>query len=128
MAADIRRLIPFLDPSVSEWAAEARWLRWLTFLWLFVGLTALFSASYPIANSEFGDGLYYFKRQLIAVAIGLAGLLPPALPVQNSSVGRDLAAGIVVADFSSGSGNHHQRGDSLDISGPSSDYSTFGVD
>jgi len=73
MAADIRRFIPFLDPSVSEWAAEARWLRWLTFLWLFVGLTALFSASYPIANSEFGDGLYYFKRQLIAVAIGLAG-------------------------------------------------------
>ncbi len=72
MAADIRRFIPFLDPTVSEWAAEARWLRWLTFLWLFVGLTALFSASYPIANSE-GDGLFYIKRQLIAVAIGLAG-------------------------------------------------------
>ncbi len=73
MTNDIRRFIPFFDPGVSEWAAEARWLRWLTFLWLFVGLTALFSASYPIANSEFGDGLYYFKRQLIAVAIGLAG-------------------------------------------------------
>ncbi|MEG5046748.1 FtsW/RodA/SpoVE family cell cycle protein [Microcoleus sp. B4-C1] len=73
MANDIRRLIPFLDPSASQWAAEARWLRWLTFLWLFVGLTALFSASYPIANYELGDGLYYFKRQLIAVAIGLAG-------------------------------------------------------
>ncbi|MGB3264464.1 MAG: FtsW/RodA/SpoVE family cell cycle protein [Microcoleus sp.] len=73
MANDIRRFIPFFDPGASQWAAEARWLRWLTFLWLFVGLTALFSASYPIANSEFGDGLYYFKRQLIAVAIGLAG-------------------------------------------------------
>lgn len=73
MAADIRRFIPFFDPTVSEWAPEARWLRWLTFIWLFVGLIALFSASYPIANSEFGDGLYYFKRQLIAVAIGLAG-------------------------------------------------------
>lgn len=73
MTNDIRRFIPFFDPSASQWAAEARWLRWLTFLWLFVGLTALFSASYPIANSELGDGLYYFKRQLIAVAIGLAG-------------------------------------------------------
>ena len=73
MTNDIRRFIPFFDPSASQWAAEARWLRWLTFVWLFVGLTALFSASYPIANSEFGDGLYYFKRQLIAVAIGLAG-------------------------------------------------------
>ena len=31
------------------------------------------ASSYPIANSEFGDGLYYMKRQLIAVAIGLAG-------------------------------------------------------
>jgi cell division protein FtsW len=73
MTNDLRRFIPFFDPSASQWAAEARWLRWLTFLWLFVGLTALFSASYPIANSELGDGLYYFKRQLIAVAIGLAG-------------------------------------------------------
>ncbi|MEG4321070.1 MULTISPECIES: putative peptidoglycan glycosyltransferase FtsW [unclassified Microcoleus] len=72
MTNDIRRFIPFLDPSASQWGAEARWLRWLTFLWLFVGLTALFSASYPIANSEYGDGLYYFKRQLIAVAIGVA--------------------------------------------------------
>ncbi|MCU0547637.1 MAG: FtsW/RodA/SpoVE family cell cycle protein [Oscillatoriaceae cyanobacterium Prado104] len=73
MAADIRRLIPFFDPTVSQWAAEARWLRWLTFLWLFVGLTVLFSASYPSANAEYGDGLYYIKRQLVAVAIGLVG-------------------------------------------------------
>lgn len=73
MAADIRRLIPFFDPTVSQWAAEARWLRWLTFLWLFVGLTVLFSASYPSANAEYGDGLYYIKRQLVAVAIGLIG-------------------------------------------------------
>ncbi|TAF50134.1 MAG: FtsW/RodA/SpoVE family cell cycle protein [Oscillatoriales cyanobacterium] len=56
MTNDLRRFIPFFDPSASQWAAEARWLRWLTFLWL-----------------ELGDGLYYFKRQLIAVAIGLAG-------------------------------------------------------
>jgi cell division protein FtsW len=73
MPADLRRLIPFFDPTVSQWAAEARWLRWLTFLWLFVGLTVLFSASYPSANAEYGDGLYYIKRQLVAVAIGLAG-------------------------------------------------------
>jgi cell division protein FtsW len=73
MPADLRRLIPFFDPTVSQWAAEARWLRWLTFLWLFVGLTVLFSASYPSANAEYGDGLYYIKRQLVAVAIGLVG-------------------------------------------------------
>lgn len=73
MSVDIRRLIPFFDPTVSQWAAEARWLRWLTFLWLFVGLAVLFSASYPSANAEYGDGLYYIKRQLVAVAIGLAG-------------------------------------------------------
>ena len=71
MANDIRRLIPFLDPGVQEWSVEARVLRWLTFLWLFVGLVVLFSASYPSANADYGDGLYYFKRQLIAVAVGL---------------------------------------------------------
>jgi len=70
---DLHRLIPFFDTSVSEWAIEARLLRWLTFLWLFVGLVVLFSASYPVADSNFGDGLYYFKRQLFSVLIGLVG-------------------------------------------------------
>ena len=71
MATNLRRLIPFFDSQVQEWSIEARLLRWLTFLWLFLGLVVLFSASYPIANAEFGDGLYYLKRQLIAVAVGL---------------------------------------------------------
>ncbi|WP_242032851.1 FtsW/RodA/SpoVE family cell cycle protein [Oscillatoria sp. FACHB-1406] len=52
---------------------EARSLRWLTFLWLFVGLVMLFSASYPIADAEFGDGAYYFKRQLLWIFVGLLG-------------------------------------------------------
>ncbi|MGL5193938.1 MAG: FtsW/RodA/SpoVE family cell cycle protein, partial [Chroococcales cyanobacterium] len=68
-----RLLIPVFDPAVKEWALEARLLRWLTFLWLFVGLAVLFSASYPSANAEFGDGLYYFKRQIIWVLVGLIG-------------------------------------------------------
>jgi cell division protein FtsW len=58
---------------VSEWAIEARLLCWLTFLWLFVGLAVMFSASYPVAESKFGDGLYYFKRQLFSVLLGLVG-------------------------------------------------------
>lgn len=50
---------------------EARLLRWLTFLWLCVGLVVLFSASYPVADADFSDGLYYVKRQLIWVVVGL---------------------------------------------------------
>lgn len=50
---------------------NARLLRWLTFLWTFIGLAVLFSASYPVADAEFGDGLYYFKRQIISVLLGL---------------------------------------------------------
>lgn len=69
----LRRLIPFFDPSVSEWSIEARLLRWLTFLWLFVGLVVLFSASYPVGEANFGDGLYYLKRQLLSVFVGLVG-------------------------------------------------------
>jgi cell division protein FtsW len=65
--------IPFIDPEVKDWAMEARLLRWLTFVWLFIGLIAMFSASYPIADTEYGDGLYYFKRQLIWVWLGLIG-------------------------------------------------------
>ncbi len=68
---ELRRLIPFFDASVSQWAFEARLLRWLTFLWLFVGLVILYSASYPEGDFNYGDGLYYIKRQIISVLLGL---------------------------------------------------------
>lgn len=64
-------LIPILHPEVNSWTLSARLLRWFILLWLFIGLVVLFSASYPIASAEFGDGLYYFKRQLIWAYLGL---------------------------------------------------------
>jgi cell division protein FtsW len=70
---NLRYLIPFFDTSAQSWALEARLLRWLTFLWLMVGLAALFSASYPVADADFGDGLYYFKRQVLWILAGLVG-------------------------------------------------------
>lgn len=69
----LRSLIPLFDDSVSTWALEARLLRWLTFIWLFVGLTILFSASYVVADVRQGDGLYYFKRQILWVLAALVG-------------------------------------------------------
>ncbi len=68
---ELRQLIPLFDTSASRWATLPRLLRWLTFLWLFIGLVILFSASYPEGEAELGDGLYYFKRQIIAIIIGL---------------------------------------------------------
>ena len=68
---ELRRLIPFFDSPVSEWAVQARLLFWLTLVWLFVGLVVLFSASYPVGYSNFGDGLYYIKRQLLSLLLGL---------------------------------------------------------
>ena len=71
MKLKLTRLIPFLDETVSSWALEARLLRWLSLIWLFIGLAVLFSASYPIADVKHGDGLFLFKRQLITVFLGL---------------------------------------------------------
>ncbi len=68
---NLRRLIPLFDDSVSSWALEARLLRWLTLVWLFVGLVMLFSASYPVADARQEDGLYYFKRQLLWMLVAL---------------------------------------------------------
>jgi cell division protein FtsW len=68
---NVRRLIPLFDDSVSSWALEARLLRWLTLVWLFVGLVMLFSASYAVADVRHHDGLYYFKRQILWVLVGL---------------------------------------------------------
>ncbi|NES84542.1 MAG: FtsW/RodA/SpoVE family cell cycle protein [Moorea sp. SIO2B7] len=69
----LRYLIAFFNLKVQDWAIEARLLRWLTFIWLFIGLGAMFSASYAIADAESGDGLYYFKRQLIWILLGMIG-------------------------------------------------------
>ncbi|MBD2567447.1 FtsW/RodA/SpoVE family cell cycle protein [Anabaena lutea] len=68
---NLRQLIPIFDNSVSTWALEARLLRWLTLIWLFIGLIMLFSASYPVADERQGDGLYYFKRQVLWVLASL---------------------------------------------------------
>lgn len=73
MALALRDVILWVNPSAKEWAIDARLLRWLTFLWMFMGLAVLFSASYPVADAEFGDGLYYFKRQLVWAMLGLVG-------------------------------------------------------
>jgi cell division protein FtsW len=70
---NLRRLIPFFDTTAQDWAMEARILRWLTFVWLFIGLAMVFSASYAIADAEHGDGLYYFKLQLFWILVGLVG-------------------------------------------------------
>lgn len=71
MSALIRFLFPFFDPSTQNWSLEARVLRWLTFLWLSVGLVVMFSASYVAAEAERGDGLYFFKGQLVWIFLGL---------------------------------------------------------
>lgn len=77
-------IIPIFDPDVKNWSAEARLLRWMTFLWLSVGLVVLFSASYALADSRFDNGLYYFIRQLIWLWIGLIGFnFLVRLPIEN---------------------------------------------
>ncbi|MEM9213761.1 MAG: FtsW/RodA/SpoVE family cell cycle protein [Cyanobacteria bacterium P01_F01_bin.150] len=73
MSLIFRYLIPVFDPSVRTWSRDARVLRWLTFLWLAIGLVMLFSASYAESVSIYGNGLYYFKTQLIWIFLGLAG-------------------------------------------------------
>jgi cell division protein FtsW len=54
---------------------EARLLHWLTFLWLGLGLAVLFSASYytGLQDQALKDGLFYFSRQLLWIAMGLVG-------------------------------------------------------
>ena len=70
---NFRLLIPFFDTTARDWSAEARWLRWLTFLWMAIGLLVVFSASYATADVELSDGLYYFKLQIIWILIGMVG-------------------------------------------------------
>ncbi len=63
--------LPFFDSSVERWPMEARLLRWLTLLWVGIGLPVLFSASYAIAEGERSDSWYFFRQQLLWVLVGL---------------------------------------------------------
>ncbi|GBF80085.1 FtsW/RodA/SpoVE family cell cycle protein [Aphanothece sacrum] len=69
----LQYLVPIFDPDVQHWSAEARFLRWLTLLWLSIGFIALFSASYAVAQAETGNGWYYVIRQGIWTWVGLIG-------------------------------------------------------
>jgi cell division protein FtsW len=66
------RLFPVIDPTTPQWSREARLTRWLTLVWLAIGLMTLFSASYPIALAETGTGWRYLAIQLMWVFIGLS--------------------------------------------------------
>jgi cell division protein FtsW len=68
---NLRLLFPLFDPTVKDWSLTARLMRWLTFLWLTIGMFVLFSASYYHGEIEKKDGLYYFNRQIIAIVISL---------------------------------------------------------
>ena len=47
----------------------------LIVLLLAIGITMMFSASYPVAFYEIGDSYYYLKRQLLFALVGLAIML-----------------------------------------------------
>ena len=64
-------MIPFFDSTVKDWSLTARLMRWLTFLWLAIGLFVLFSASYYHGESAEQDGWYYFNRQIVYVIVSL---------------------------------------------------------
>ncbi|MGD1905572.1 MAG: FtsW/RodA/SpoVE family cell cycle protein [Leptolyngbyaceae cyanobacterium] len=66
------RLVPIIDGSTVEWSREARLLRWLTVLWLGLGLVTLFSASYSTALAETGFGWRYLMVQLLWIFLGLS--------------------------------------------------------
>ncbi|MEM8611935.1 MAG: FtsW/RodA/SpoVE family cell cycle protein [Cyanobacteria bacterium P01_H01_bin.105] len=95
--------------SVRDWALEARLLRWLTMLWLFIGLVVLFSASFPIADAEIGDGARYFKVQILWILVGLLMSRwitrhPLRLIMQFSGLGLFVCLGLIVATHIPGLG------------------------
>ena len=95
--------------SVQDWALEARLLRWLTMLWLAIGLVVLFSASFPIADAEVGDGARYFKIQLIWILVGLlmsrwVARNPLRMVMQFSGLGLFVCFGLIVATHIPGVG------------------------
>ena len=55
--------------------AVDKWIFFSVVTLLAVGLTMVLSTSYLYAQERFGDGIYFFRKQLIAMAVGLVGLV-----------------------------------------------------
>jgi cell division protein FtsW len=69
----LRQLIPFFDTTAHDWAREARLLRWLTFLWIGLGLLVMTSAAFPAGFYDHQDGWYYPVRQVLYLLVGMVG-------------------------------------------------------
>lgn len=46
-----------------------------TLILVFIGIIMVFSASWPEAMQDFGNGYYFLKKQIIAASLGLVGLV-----------------------------------------------------
>ena len=107
----LRYVIPIFDPDVQHWSGEARFLRWLTFLWISIGLISLFSASYAVAEAETGNGWYYMIRQLIWIWMGLQGFnwivrSPLEYPLKLSPLCICLVLGLIICTLIPGLGEN----------------------
>ena len=61
-----------------------RWMVMSLLVLLAIGITMVLNTSYLFSQERFGDGTYLFRKQLAAVAVGVAGLcvavvLPPSV-------------------------------------------------
>ena len=84
----------------------------LILILLSLGSIMVFSASYPSALAERGDSLYYIKKQLLFIAVGvgamiLASVVPPSL---YKSIDYCVRCGLVsVGDRADPRDRHQQR-------------------
>ena len=78
-------------------------------LWLAIGLVVLFSASFPVADAEVGDGARYFKVQILWIAVGLlmsrwVARHPLRTIMRLSGLGLCVCLGLIIATHIPGLG------------------------
>src|SRR3970282_1545055 len=64
---------------MKDGLAVDKWLLLTIAGLLAVGITMVLSTSYLYSQERFADGTYFFRKQLIAAAIGVAALIACAL-------------------------------------------------
>jgi cell division protein FtsW len=55
------------------------WIFFAVFTLVAIGIVMVLSTSYLYAQERFGDGFYFFRKQMIAVGLGMVGLLISAV-------------------------------------------------
>ena len=82
---------------MRDWLAVDKWMLLALAALLAIGMTMVLSTSYLYSQERYGDGTYFFRKQLIAMGVGIIALI--ACSIMPSTFYRRFAYPLLAVSF-----------------------------